>query len=110
MLIFPPGHAQAAGIRRLTRRERWLVRTVKAVAALVLVGIAVGVIVNQGPKSSNGCIYATVPGPVGAEQIHECGPTARSTCATVFASGAYTAQAARSVAAECRKAHLPVGR
>lgn len=75
------------------------------VAALAVVLIIS--LVSSGPSSSNGCIYATVPGAVGAEQIHECGATARATCQSVHA--AYTPQAAQTIAAACRKAGLPVG-
>jgi hypothetical protein len=65
--------------------------------------------VSAGPSSGHGCIYATIPGAVGAEQVHDCGATARATCRSVNAPGAYTAQAAHTLAAECRKAGLPVG-
>ena len=77
------------------------------VAALAVVLIIS--LVSSGPSSSNGCIYATVPGAVGAEQIHECGATARHTCQTLGAPGAYTHQAAHTLAVECRKAGLAVG-
>jgi hypothetical protein len=111
VLILPPGHAKATQqLRQLTPRERWLVRVVKAVAALVVVGIVVGVLSQSGPKSSRGCIYATIPGPVGAEQISQCDGQARATCATVFRPGDFTSDAAKTVATECRKAGLIVDR
>jgi hypothetical protein len=78
---------------------------VVAVLAVVLV-IS---FVSSGPTSGHGCIYANIPGAVGAEQVHECGATARDTCRSVNAPGAYTPQAARTLAAQCRKAGLPVG-
>jgi hypothetical protein len=65
--------------------------------------------VSSGPSSTSGCIYATIPAATGAQQVHECGTTARSTCATVLTPGAFTAQAAQTLATECRKAGLPVG-
>jgi hypothetical protein len=77
------------------------------VAALAVVLIIS--FVSAGPSSGHGCIYATIPGAVGAEQVHECGATARDTCGSVNAPGAYTRQAARTLARECRKAGLPVG-
>jgi hypothetical protein len=91
---------------RLSKREKWMVGGVLGVVAALAVVLVLS-FVSSGPSSANGCIYATVPGAVGAEQIHECGATARSTCQTVHA--AYPAQAAATVAAECRKAGLPVG-
>ncbi len=66
--------------------------------------------VSAGPRSGHGCIYANIPGAVGAQQVHECGATARHTCQSVNAPGAYTRQAAHTLAVECRKAGLPVGR
>lgn len=76
-----------------------------ATLALVLV-ISLAV---AGPSSKQGCIYATVPADTGAEQIHQCGTAAQDTCRSVQKPGAYTAQAARVIAVECRKAGLSVG-
>ena len=81
-----------------------VIGTLAALAVALVVSL-----VSPGPSSGHGCIYATIPGAVGAEQVHECGATARSTCQTVHAPGAFTAQAAATVAAECRKAGLAVG-
>jgi hypothetical protein len=103
VLIMP---AETATLRRLSSREKWMVGGVLGVVAVIAVILVISFI-SSGPSSANGCIYATVPGAVGAEQIHECGATARSTCETVHA--AYPAQAAATVAAECRKAGLAVG-
>jgi hypothetical protein len=109
-MVLPPGHAQALRARRsLSRREKWIIGGVLgAVAAIVVaLGVSIG---SSGPSSSNGCIYATIPGVVGAVQVHECGAQAHSTCNSVFAPGAYAPGAARTIAAECRKAGLPVTR
>jgi hypothetical protein len=109
-VAFPPGHAEALQVRRgLTRRERWIIGGVLAVVAAVVVSIAIA-FATAGPSSGHGCIYATIPGPVGAAQVSECGAVARSTCATVNAPGAYAPAAARTIAAQCRKAGLPVNR
>lgn len=109
MLILPPGHADAIATRRhLSIRERWIVAgvlgTVAALAAVLVISL-----VSSGPSSARGCIYATISGVVGAQQVHECGTSARNTCRTVYAPGAYAAPAARTIASECRKAGLPVG-
>jgi uncharacterized protein YcfJ len=107
VLILPPGHGHAISARRtLTIREKWMIRGVLAV--VVAVGIALVIsFATAGNSSGHGCIYATIAGDVGAQEIHECGKTARQTCATVHA--AYPAQSAATIAAECRKAGLPVG-
>jgi ABC-type Co2+ transport system permease subunit len=110
VLILPPGHAQATRrTRPLSAREKWILRGVVAAVAIIAAIVVISLAVS-GKTSSHGCIYATIPGAVGAGQISQCGATARSTCATVFKPGAYTAESARTIAAECRKAGLPVGR
>ena len=103
MLIMPPGHGAAS---RLSRREKWLVGGVLGAVAALAVVLVIS-FSSGGPSSSRGCIYATIPGAVGAQQIHQCGDSARATCQSVHA--AYTAQAAQAIAAECRKAGLAVG-
>lgn len=109
MLIIPPGHAEAARIRWPTsRREKWMIGGVLGVVAALAV-VLVFSFASSSPSSKSGCIYATIPAATGAQQIHECGAAARSTCATAQTPGAFTPQAAQAVAAECRKAGLPVG-
>ena len=103
VLIAP---SETATLRRLSVREKWMVGGVLGVVAVIVVFLVIS-FASSGPASGNGCIYATVPGVVGAEQIHECGATARATCQSVHV--AYTPQAAQTVAAACRKAGLPVG-
>ena len=109
VLILPPGHAETVRARRgLSTREKWILRGVLGVAAAIAVAVVIS-LASTGKSSSHGCIYATIPGAVGAEQISQCGVTARGTCATVYRPGAYTAASAQTIAAECRKAGLPVG-
>lgn len=105
----PLGHGQEVAARRgLSRREKWLVRgVVSAVAVLaVVLAVALG---TSGSSSAHGCIHATIPGPVGAEEVSQCGAQARATCQSAAAPGMFTAQAARVIEQECRKAGLPVG-
>lgn len=104
-MVMPPDHAV---VRRLSGREKWMVGGVLGVVAAIAVVLLIS-FASSGPSSSNGCIYATIPGSVGAQQVHECGDTARATCQTVHTPGAFTAQAAATLSAECRKAGLPVG-
>jgi hypothetical protein len=93
----------------LSMRERWILRGVVAAAAVIAVVVIVSV-TTAGKSSSHGCIYTTIPGVVGAQQISQCGSQARYTCARVFRPGAYAPGSAGTIAAECRKAGLPVGR
>jgi len=108
VLILPPGHAQAIATKlRLPQRERWMVggiiATVVAVALVLVISFGAA-----GRSSGRGCIYATIPGSVGAQQIDQCGAQARETCASVATPGAFTAPSAETVAAQCRKAGLPL--
>ena len=86
-----------------------MVGGVLVVVAAVVAALAVS-FASSGPASGHGCIYATIPAATGAQDVSRCGAAARDTCATVFARGAFTTQAAPVIAAECRKAGLPVGR
>ena len=108
MLILPPGHAQEVTLRRtLSRREKRLIGGVLAVVAALILALVVS-LATSGQGSGHGCIYATIPAATGAQQISECGAVARSTCVSTSTPGAFSAQAARAIAAECRKAGLPV--
>jgi hypothetical protein len=104
VLIMP---SERTPLYRLSRREKWMVGGVLGVVAALAVVLVIS-LVSSGPSSGHGCIYATIPGAVGAEQVHECGANARHTCGSINAPGAYTRQAARTLAVECRKAGLPV--
>jgi hypothetical protein len=109
-MAMPPGHAQTLQVRRgLSHRERWLIGGVLATVAAVAVALAVS-LATAAPSSARGCIHATIPGVVGAVQVNQCGAPARSICAAVYAPGAYAPGAASTIAAECRKAGLPVSR
>jgi hypothetical protein len=104
----PPDHQrQTLPLRRLSARERLLVRVMAAVSIVVVVAVVVS-IATSGPSSGGGCVHAVFPGPVGAEQVNQCGAGARSTCATLNSASGYGPEARRTIAAECRKAGLPV--
>lgn len=108
MLILPPGHAQSVRIRRpLSRRETRLIGVVLGVVAALIIAVAIS-LGTAGHSSHNGCIYATIPAPTGAQEVNQCGAQARTTCESVRTPGSFTTAAARSIAAECRKAALPV--
>src|SRR5947199_1359771 len=107
-MVLPPGHAHAIRSQHvLTQREKWMIGGVLATVVAVVVALIIS-LSTAGKSSANGCIYATIPGVVGAVQVNECGASARSTCASVNSPGAYTRGAARTIVVECRKAGLPV--
>jgi hypothetical protein len=86
-----------------------MIRGVLAVLAVLAVVLAIA-IGTSGTSSARGCIHATVAGPVGAEEIDQCGSQARATCETASAPGSFAPQAAQVIERQCRKAGLPVGR
>jgi len=109
-MVMPLGEEGAVVARRgLSGRERWMIRGVLGVVAVLAVVLAVA-IATAGRSSARGCIYATIPGPVGAQEVNQCGAQARATCQTALAPGTFAPQAARVIARECRRAGLPVGR
>ena len=108
-LVLPPGHAQATATpRKLSPREKRLIGGVLGVLAVIVVALVIS-IATAGPSSARGCIHATIHGAVGAQQIDQCGVQARDTCQTVNQPGVFPAASARVVAAQCRKAGLPIG-
>jgi hypothetical protein len=108
VLILAPDHQpQTRPLRRLSARERWLVRIMAAVTGVLVIAVVVS-IATSGQSSGHGCVHAIFPGPVGAEQVNQCGAGARSLCATVNAAGGYGPEARRTITSECRKAGLPV--
>jgi hypothetical protein len=86
-----------------------MVGGVLAVVAAIVVALAVS-LGTGGQASGHGCIHATIPGAVGAQEIDQCGAQARATCQTAEQPGSVTPSSARVIAAQCRKAGLPVGR
>ena len=108
-MVLPPGHARSVITpRRLSTREKRLIWGVLALAAVIIVALVIS-LATAGPSSARGCIHATIPGDVGAQQIDQCGAQARDTCQTVTQPGSFPPASARVIAAQCRKAGLPVG-
>jgi hypothetical protein len=109
MLILPPGHADAVrqgpGIRS---REKWMIGGVVGIVAALAVALVISF--ASGTKhSGHGCISVALAYSTGGAQIDRCGAAARALCAGVGHPGGLSGQPARNVAAECRKAGLPVG-
>ena len=109
-MVLPLGHAQTlrAG-RRIPPRERWILGGVLGLIMALLVAVVIA-LATGGPSSAHGCIHVVLPAATGSQEINQCGSAARATCASAAKSGNFTAADARSVASECRKAGLAVGR
>ncbi len=97
-------------MRRLTQREKWMVRAVAGAVAAIIVAVVAVSLATPGHSSGHGCIYVTVPAATGAQELNRCGLQARSICATAENPKAFTQQAAQTVTVACRRAGLPVGR
>jgi hypothetical protein len=99
------GHWQRVNtpVRRLSRRERRvaIVATIAvAVAVLVLIVATAG---NTRPAPGPGCIRATIPHVMGAEELNLCGGHARRACADAVGQDD---PGARAITESCREAGL----
>lgn len=109
MLILPQGHARALpDRRRLSPRERWLIRGVLAAVVALAAAVAIAV-ATSGHSTGNGCIDVNIPYSVGGQEVYRCGAAAKAMCAAVDTPGGFGGAAGRTVAAECRKVSLRVG-
>jgi hypothetical protein len=100
------GHWQRVNtpLRRVTRRERTVAIAAVATIAVVLVALVAATVGNSRPGPSPGCIYAIVPGVMGATPVDACGSRAREICeARATASG----PGPKAIRASCRRAGLP---
>ena len=111
MLIIPSGHWQeeaAAGPRKLTKRERWILGGVLAVVAVLVVIVAISFTSKQ-RTSANGCIDVSAATVIGGSELYRCGAAARDLCSAPNGPGATdTVSFRRAHADACRKAGLPV--
>jgi hypothetical protein len=90
-------------LRRLSRRERYIViaavgATLAACAALILATIG-----NTTPAPGPGCIRAQIPHVMGAETLNACGARAKKLCRTRAPD---TDPGALAVRESCRQAGL----
>jgi hypothetical protein len=109
VLILPPGHAQTIRVpRRFSVRERWIIGSVLAVVAALVVAVLIS-IGSSGHKTAIGCVDVKFPIAIGGQELCECGARAAELCASAGPSVGLSAVEDRAVAAECRKAGLKVG-
>ena len=96
-------------LRRLTSRERWLIRGVLTATAVLVVAVIVAV-ATAGHKTGGDCIDFTVSYSFGGQEFFQCGAKARATCRSVDQPGGFAGPAGAAVATECRKVGFSVGR
>jgi hypothetical protein len=109
VLILPPDRARSVAVaRRFSAREKWILGTVLAGVAVLVVAVVIS-IGSSGHRTGNGCVDVTFPIAIGGQELYECGTNARELCASAGSSAGLSAVEDRAVAVQCRKAGLPVG-
>jgi hypothetical protein len=114
VLILPPQHYQETHKPRTRgRRDRWFA-VVGALLTAALIVVTLISLTSHQAKSANGCLnfpYTTV---VGAENVHECGASARKLCAHPSSAAAAQGNIAglesaliKALPRNCREAGLP---
>jgi hypothetical protein len=97
-------HRVNTPLRRLTRRERNVVIAAVAATLVAVVALLSVTLGDSRPEPSPGCIYAIVPGVMGATPVDACGARARSLCAR---HATLTDPGSDAIQASCRHAGLP---
>jgi hypothetical protein len=92
-------------LRRLTRRERNVAIGAVVIAVVAILAVVLATAGNSAPKAGPGCIYAIIPGVMGAEPVDACGTQAEFVCAK-HAAG--TAPGSETIREACRKSQIVV--
>jgi len=97
------GHWQRVNtpLRRLTRRERNVAIAALAATLVTVLVLILATVGDSRPAPAPGCIYAIVPGAMGAEPVDACGARAKSICAT---HARLDDPGSHAIAADCRRA------
>jgi hypothetical protein len=92
-------------LRKLTRRERRVAIVCLAVTVVTVLALVLATVGDSRPGPKPGCIYAIVPGVMGATPVDACGAQAQKTCAQ-HADPALTDPVSVGVRASCRRAGI----
>jgi hypothetical protein len=92
-------------LRRLTRRERNVAIGAIVIAVVAILAVVLATAGNSAPKAGAGCIYAIIPGVMGAEPVDACGTQAEFVCAR-HAAG--TAPGSETIREACRRSQIVV--
>src|SRR3954449_446547 len=90
-------------LRRLTPRERNVGIGAVVLAAIAILAVILATAGNSSPKAGPGCIYAIIPGVMGAEPVDACGGQAEFVCGGHANRKAPSSQAHRNA---CREANI----
>jgi hypothetical protein len=92
-------------VRRLTVRERRVAIVSSLTVLATVLALVLATVGNSRPGPKPGCIYAIVPGVMGATAVDACGAQAKKTCAE-HASPALNDPVSVGVRETCRRAGL----
>ena len=92
-------------LRKLTRRERNVAIGAVALSVIAILAVVLATAGNSEPKAGPGCIYAIIPGVMGAEPADACGKQAEYVCAK-HATG--TQPGSETIRNACREAGIVV--
>ena len=98
-------HRVNTPLRTLTRRERYVATGALVFCLIAILAVVLATSGNSEPKAGPGCIYAIVPGVMGAEPVDACGKQAEFVCAK-HASG--TSPGSNTIRTACRQAGIVV--
>ncbi|HUY51532.1 MAG TPA: hypothetical protein VMV92_38485 [Streptosporangiaceae bacterium] len=89
----------------LSRRGKWVMGTIGAFLLVIVAGVGVWSVVNQGSygPSQNGCVNLTVVSSTGGAVIHDCGAKARALCRSAYSQNDKLARLTRP---QCRLAGI----
>jgi len=96
---------QTTPLRKLSRREARVAIAAAVISVVTVLALVLATVGNSRPGPKPGCIYAIVPGVMGATAVDACGEQARKTCAE-HASPRLQNPVDRGVRASCRRAGL----
>jgi hypothetical protein len=92
-------------LRKLTRRERNVAIGAVALSLIAILAVVLATAGNSEPKAGPGCVYAIIPGVMGAEPVDACGVQAEIVCAKHESGSQPGSQTIREA---CRKAGIVV--
>jgi hypothetical protein len=90
-------------LRRLTKRERTIVLGAVVATVVTILVLVLATVGDSRPDPAPGCIYAIVPGVMGATPVDACGARAKRTCTQ---HAALNDPGSKAIRKSCRRAGL----
>jgi hypothetical protein len=90
-------------LRGLTRRERRVAMAAAVISVVTVLALVLATVGDSRPGPKPGCIYAIVPGVMGATPVDACGAQAVKTCAE---HASMSDPGSKAIRESCRRARL----